>query len=479
MDAQIRFDSLFRPPAPIPHSKALGALALMRTLWRNPLEAWTEAHFVEPISRTRIATQEVLLVNEPQALRRVLLDNASNYERAPLQRRIMPPALRDGMLMSDGEQWRRQRKLLAPMFTRRAVQEYFAVTMRAVDALVQRWSRKIGKTFDVSADVTLLTLDVLERTIFSEGFGRSAQEVRRAMLTYFDALGTIEPFDLLGCPDFIPRLARFRARRETRVFNNVIDRMIGQRREMLARADAGAEVPADMLTLLLRARDAETGVGLSEDEVRANVLTFIVAGHETTADAIQWSLYLLSRSPEWSARVAAEAERASQLPAEERLDELVVTRAVVDESMRLYPPIAAITRAAVQADELSGVEVRPGTMIVIAPYVLHRHRKLWSAPEIFDPSRFLGSRKAQIERFAYLPFGSGPRMCIGHAFALQEAVLAVSTLMREFVLRPKPGERVWPVLKITLRPENGLPMYLARRERAGLRWAAEPEFARA
>jgi cytochrome P450 len=145
--------------------------------------------------------------------------------------------------------------------------------------------------------------------------------------------------------------------------------------------------------------------------------------------------------------------------------------------MRLYPPIAAITRAAVRADVLGGVEIQPGTMIVIAPYVLHRHRKLWNAPEMFDPSRFLGSRKEQIERFAYLPFGFGPRMCIGHAFALQEAVLAVSTLVREFVLRPNPDGRVWPVLKITLRPEHGLPMYLARREQAAVPCAAEPGFA--
>jgi cytochrome P450 len=208
---------------------------------------------------------------------------------------------------------------------------------------------------------------------------------------------------------------------------------------------------------------------MSEREVRANIITFIAAGHETTANAIMWSLFLLSQSPEWTERLAAEAAAANSHVAE-RADSLPQTRAVLDEALRLYPSIAAVTRSALHADHLGDVAVRPGTMIVIAPYVLHRHRRLWEEPDVFDPARFYGSARETVGRFSYMPFGFGPRMCIGQAFALQEATLVLSAITREFIPELIAGYKVWPVLKITIRPQNGLPMRLRLR--------ADPEFAK-
>ena len=210
-----------------------------------------------------------------------------------------------------------------------------------------------------------------------------------------------------------------------RLFESAIDTIVSTRRRRIAEDPGG--VPRDILTLLLEARDPETGAGLSEVEVRANILTFIAAGHETTANSITWSLFLLSQSPEWRARVQAEADRELDGDIDGIAERLVETRAVIEEANRLYPPIAAISRAALGPDELAGEPIRRGTMVVIAPYVLHRHRALWADPDSFDPNRFLNGARERIDRFAYLPFGVGPRICIGATLAMQEASIVVAT----------------------------------------------------
>jgi cytochrome P450 len=197
--------------------------------------------------------------------------------------------------------------------------------------------------------------------------------------------------------------------------------------------------------------------------VRSNILTFIAAGHETTANTLSWALFLLSQSPEWRRRVEAEVDRELAGPIAGIAERLVETRAVIEETIRLYPPIAAISRVALDRDELNGERVRPGSLIVISPYVLHRHRLLWDRPDAFDPRRFLGAAHAAIDRFAYLPFGAGPRKCIGSTFALQEATLVLAAIVRRFDFRLKPGHAVWPTLRVTLRPANGLPMILEKR----------------
>jgi len=259
----------------------------------------------------------------------------------------------------------------------------------------------------------------------------------------------------------VPRLGRIKARPALLFFDRAVDNIIATRRRRLA--EDTANIPDDILTLLLKAQDPETGQPMSEEEVRANIITFIAAGHETTANTISWSLFLLSQSPHWQERVVAEAEREIDSSVEGLAERLVETRAVIEEAMRLYPPLAAISRAAIAADELGGRHIEPGSMVVIAPYVLHRHRLLWERPDEFDPNRFLGPARDRIDRFAYLPFGVGPRICIGSAFALQEATLVVATVMKHFRLQPVPGRRVWPVLRVTLRPDGGLPMVVRRR----------------
>jgi len=444
------------PPFPEPLKTALGVGSLLLTLWRNPLEAWTRRHFDEPIVFERTALGEFVVVSDPGAIRHVLVDNASNYGKGELQRRVLGKAMRSGLLLAEGETWHGQRKALAPAFAHRAVTDFAPAMQAAIDDLTERWRALTdGSVIDVGAEMARLALDVLTHTVFAEGLGGDREEIRRNMRVYFDSVGHIDAFDLLGLPDFVPRVGRWRALSAENYFHAAVDRLLGARRRQLA-ADA-ARAPHDLLTLLLAARNEVTGRSLSEAEIRDNLVTFVAAGHETTANALTWSFYLLTLSPQWRDRLRREADGGAP--------ELVQARAVVEEALRLYPPLVAISREALAADELAGRRIGRGAMVVIAPYVLHRQLALWDRPEAFDPRRFLPERKAEIPRFAYLPFGAGPRICIGAAFALQEATLALSAITREFDLTVAPGHIVWPQQRVTLAPRGGLPVVVRRRSR--------------
>lgn len=453
----------FVSPVPAPRAEPLGLIALLRTLKTNPLEAWTQAHFEQPVVMGGLSIGRVAVVSDPDAIRRVLLDNNANYRKDWMQRRILSAGLANGLLSAEGNQWKVQRRALAPLFSRKTVLAFSGAMVDSAQALVERLARHQDRTVDVAVEATRTTLDVLERTIFSDGFGRDAEEIRLAMQSYFDTIGRIDLFDLIGVPAAVPRPSRWRLGPTLRLFEDAIDTVIATRRRQIA--DHKPDVPRDILTLLLEARDPETGTALSETEIRANVLTFIAAGQETTANCITWSLYLLSQSPEWRLRVQAEADREFGDGADDVADRLVETRAVIEETNRLYPPLAAMSRAALGPDELAGQHIGRGTMVVIAPYVLHRHRALWTKPDVFDPNRFLDGARDKIDRYAYLPFGAGPRICIGATFAIQEATIVVAAIMRNFDLELAPGHAVWPVLKVTLRPKDGLPMIVRRRIR--------------
>jgi len=434
---------------------------LLRVLASNPLEAWTAAHFEEPIVTTGLSIGRVAVVNEPSAIRRVLMTNTENYQKDWLQRRVLSAALANGLLTVESDRWKLQRRALAPLFSRKTVLSFSPAMVEAAETLIDRLYQREDQIVDFSDESTRITVDVLERTIFSDGFGRDPNEVRAAMSAYFDTVGRIDPFDILGLPSVVPRPTRMKLKPTLRFFEKTVDDIIAMRQRRLAAHPKN--VPPDILTLLLKARDPETGAALSDIDIRANILTFIAAGQETTANCITWTLYLLSQSREWRERVRAEADQEFDGSLEGFADRLPVTRAVIDETNRLYPPITAISRIALGPDELAGEPIKPGTMIVIAPYVLHRHRALWTKPNHFDPSRFLGDERTRIDRFAYLPFGVGPRICIGATFAIQEALIMVAALMRHFTLEMASECIPWPVQKVTLRPKDGLRMIVRRR----------------
>jgi cytochrome P450 len=437
-------------------------LDLLGRLRRNPLECWSAEFFREPIVEIKLPLLTAYVVNDPTAIRRVLMDNTQNYRKDRIQRRILSSGLGDGLLSVEGERWEMQRRALAALFAKRTVTSCAAAMLQAADQLMARLTRLgNGAVLDVAAAMTLVTLDVLALTIFSDGIGGDPEDFRSAMNAYFGVIGRIGVLDLLGLPPSVPRPGRARLRRTMAYFEGVIDQVIETRRRRLSSSESAP--PNDLLTLLLQAHDPATGRTMSLAEIRSNILTFLSAGHETTANALAWSVFLLSQSAEWRARVQQEAERELQGPVEGLADRLVVTKAVIEEALRLYPPIAAISRTAGQPDTLGQFQLRQGALVVVAPYVLHRHATLWDRPDVFDPARFLPDARSAVPRFAYLPFGIGPRTCIGAAFALQEATIVLAVLMSRFDLAMAPGAKAWPVQRVTLRPAGGLPMRLTLR----------------
>ncbi len=404
---------------------------------------------------------KVAVVSDPTAVRRILVEDQSAYHKSTLERRILSARLRNGLVAVDGGQWQRLRRTLAPMFGRKTIAAFAPAMMDVIEAMLHRWrSRPDGSVVVIKTEMLRLALDSLLRCIFADGLG-DPDAVAAATVRYYSVCGTMDPFDVLGFPDFIPRLTRLRERPIMQEFDEGLNEAIRERRRHLA---AHPEAPQDMLGAMLAARDPETEEPMTEAEVKDNVMTFIFGGQETTSSALTWALYLLSQSTEWRERVIAEADRVSDSPPETAVEALIETRAVVEEALRLYPPIIAITRNAARCTEILGNTIERGTLVVMPPYVIHRHRLLWREPDLFDPRRFLPGASETIPRYAYLPFGMGPRMCVGAGFAMQEATLALAAIMRQFVLELAPGESVWPVQKnFTMRPRDGLSMRATRR----------------
>jgi cytochrome P450 len=430
-------------------------------LRRNPIEIWREADFERPISIGRSILGLRAAAHDPAAVRRVFLDNVANYRKDDLQLRILSPGLGHGMLTAEGESWRAQRQALAPLFSPRQVAE-FAPAMQTVAAttVARVGNRRDGAVTDVGQLMSRVALEVLEQTLFSQGIGREASEFQRAVTDYFNSFGRLDPLDLVGAPAFLPRLGRLRGRPALRFFDAAVESIIESRKRLV---DSGREAPRDLLTLLFGAKDPQTGRGLPEPDIRANIVTFIGAGHETTANGLTWSLYLLSQSPEWRERAEDEADRVFDPRRPASFEKCETLRAVFEEALRLYPPAAMLSRQAIADDEILGVRIPAGTVVVIAPYVLHRRRGLWDNPDAFDPSRFLPGRRDRIDRFAYIPFGAGPRICIGMPFAMQEATILLANLLRAFRFELVEGHPVMPQQRVTLRPREGMKMHARRR----------------
>lgn len=457
IDAAVR-GTRFRPPAPEPLARPPDIFTFLKGARANPLSTWTRAHFEEPIIVSEGVLGHVAVLSDPAAIRHVLVDHAENYRKDDLQRRVLAPGLGEGLLTAEGDAWRRQRRALAPLFTPKTVATFQAPMREAAERLARRLRRRgEGREVNMALEMTRVTLDVLERTIFTHGLARDPDALSRAITRYFEAIGPIDPLDVFGLPDWIPRLGRLRARPALRFFDEIVDELIEARKSLLAR---GGEAPRDLLTLLLEATDPQTGQGLSDLEVKANVVTFIGAGHETTANALSWAIYLVSQAPDVRERLESEVDAAGP---EAPLSALPYARAVMEEAMRLYPPVPFMSRAAVAEDRVAGFRIPKGSLVMIAPWVLHRHRRLWEDPDGFDPARFLPGRRETIDRFAYLPFGAGPRVCIGAAFSLQEAVTVLARVAAEARFELRPGHAVMPVHRVTLRPSGGLPMTLRLR----------------
>jgi cytochrome P450 len=410
---------------PHPLTRNLSLFQFLRTVRDNAIATFSTEAFERDIIESQVLGLRIFLLNDPAGIKHVLLDNVANYGKTELMRRILEPGLGKGLITSEGETWRRHRRIMAPSFDHRSIQAYSPIMTETAEDLLGRWAvLPAGAVIDVAAAMMAATLTIISRTMFSSDSDGVAGIVERGVGRY-QAEMRPNLLDFLGAPNWLAGFHRPGiARRTLGALDAAIDRLITERGRS---GEGGAR---DLLGRLIAARDAETGGGMTAQEIRDQVVTIFLAGHETTAVALTWTWYLLSQHPAEEARLHAELDAVlgGRAPRHEDLARLPYTRMVIEESMRLYPPVPNQERAALADDVICGRRVPRGAMIAIIPWVLHRHRRLWDRPDRFDPERFAPERAAARPRFAYLPFSGGPRICIGAAFAMAEAMLLLATI---------------------------------------------------
>ncbi len=442
-------------------AEAPSSRGFVRSLRDNAIGIFPPQAFEEEIVFRRVFGRRQVIMSRPAGIQHILVDNAANYRRTAAGIRILRPLLGRGLLLSQGEDWRRQRRTLAPAFAPRTLPILARHVARAAHAATVSLEAAGAGPVNLLAAMQYLALEIAGASMFSLEVEHYGAELRGLITGYARRLGRPNLLDFMLPPSIpSPRdVLRWRFRRR---WLRLIGRIIAARR---AHGEAGA--PRDLFDLMASAADPESGALFPPRRLADQVATMIVAGHETTAVALFWSLYLLAGSPEIQERLAAEVAGVDLGPdnAAAALGALVYTRAVVQEAIRLYPPAFTLARQAIKPDTAGGVPIPANTVVLIAPWVLHRHRRLWDRPEVFDPSRFMPDA-APPGRFAYLPFGVGPRVCIGAQFALTEAVLVLATLIQAFRIERGDDIPVVPRAVVTTQPDHPPPFLLHPRSSA-------------
>lgn len=390
------------------------------------------------------------MVMDPGAIRQMLLDKLDDYPKSLVTKNLLKPAIGDSLFIAQGAHWRWQRRTAAPVFTHRNMMNLAPIMTAAAERATERVTAAGPRAVNFLDEMVTTTFDVIADVTFSGGDTFDRDGVHNAIDDYISEAGKISLFDILGAPDWLPRPGRVMSGKAMRDMKSVADRAIEERG-----VRGPSDVP-DLLDLLLGGEDPKSGRKMNTAELRDNLLTFIVAGHETTALTLAWSMYLVAfdQGVQDAARAEAQSVLQGRAATGDDVQHLPLIRQIIDEALRLYPPAGVVSRTAMANDVMCGREVRKGDTVMIPIYALHRSKVLWDDPDAFRPDRFV-DRKA-INRYAYLPFGDGPRICIGASFALQEAVIILATMLSRFKVKPVPGRDPDPVMILTLRPDGGV-----------------------
>jgi cytochrome P450 len=438
-----------------PATKPLGLWQAYRTARRNVLELIPEAAYREPVL-TGGKNPGWVMVTDPEALERVFKTRAHAYIKSGVMKRLMRPRRGENLAIADHATARWQRRAMAAAFTPGAAEACTPLIRDAAEAAVGRiakaapgrldlYPEMVTTTCDVICDIALSGREAVDRTVLADSVNAYIRDVARVSI-----------FDLLGAPYWVPRPGEIVHGARGRM-DRLIDGIIAQRRSR------GPGDPPDFLDRLLAARDPETGQTLDALSLRNNLAGFLFAGHETSALALTWALYLCAAAPAVQERAADEAQTTFGAGGEDLAHRLSYTRQIIEEALRLYPPAGFLTRTAAEDDELAGQPVQPGMTVILPIFALHRHARIWEAPDIIDPDRFSPENGAKRHRFAFLPFGAGPRICIGASLAMTETQIVLASILARFRVSLPAGFTPEPKMWFTLRPATGMPLDVARR----------------
>lgn len=447
-------DGFFYPP----HAKVLRQDEnLLKATWmflRNPIEGFRPMAYNQPITSVPAFGKKLHVITDPEGMMAVLGTQAKKFTKAPIDARILGPATKEGLLSVHGEQWKRQRKSVAPMFAKRHMSDLAPL----VTDVLHDFTAQLDKQPEVELNAAMaeLTFDVLAKALLGDPQGLDKDKLKFATRNVVTGAGTLRPDDLLPFPRWVPRPISPKGKRALRKLKGAADELLAARK--LQPEDN------DLVSLLTSAQDPHTGQHLSPREQRDNLIGFFIAGHETTALTLTWALYLCGMHQKTAQRIREEvtAVCGDGDIAYDDIDKLTFTRAVLDETMRLYPPAPMLNRECVEDTEILGREIETGDTFLLVNYIMHRTERLWDNPNAFDPDRFIRQPELRAKGAPYMPFGAGPRICVGMAFAIMEAVMALGTLMRDYDIEVPDDCYPRALMTVTLRPEGGVPARLVR-----------------
>jgi len=447
----------FVPPYPPRPTEPLSVIEMLRRSRKNFLTIFSESAFNYELMSLQVLNRRIFICNSPDTVRHAFVAENAHFERkAPQMRNALKPLLGDGLFISDGETWRSRRRIVGPIVHGARLPQFAPIMVEAALETCNRWADR--PRIDALAEMAHLTAEIICRTIFGRSLGHEkAGEIVEGFSDYQRSVGQVDVLSLLGMPEWFPRLHGPAIHRSVRRITAILDGIIEACDSAPDRADS-------VIGMLLDSTD-EHGGRLPRDAVRNEAAVIFMAGHETTANCLAWTWYLLSQAPDVEARLHAElaAVLDGRAPNQADLPALVYTRAVIEESLRLYPPVPLLAREALVDEKLRSREVRAGSLVIVVPWLLHRHRKHWENPDHFMPERFMPGAPTP-DKHVYVPFSVGPRVCAGLSFGLTEAVLCLAVLAQSFRLRLEPGAVIEPVCRLTLRPGDSVPMTVERRK---------------
>ncbi|WP_017930953.1 cytochrome P450 [Robiginitomaculum antarcticum] len=439
-----------------PHAQPLkGTENLAYATWkfmRNPLEGFGPLSYRQGITSVKHLGTQMHIVTAPEGMNDILVKHTAKFTKSPIDARILGPATKEGLLSVHGKQWKMQRRAVAPIFRARHMADLSPLVHTVVDGFKSRLGA--GRDVELNGAMADLTFDILAKALLGDPKGLDRDRLKKATRRVVTSAGTLRPDDLIPWPRGTPRPIGPRGYAALRRLKSAADHLINSRQ-----SDAGD----DLVGLLIGAQDPKTGQRLSRREQRDNLIGFFIAGHETTALTLTWALYLMAMDKGAQTRVRAEARAVGiDKISFETLDQLPFTRAVIDETMRLFPPAPIINRECHEACEVLGRAINPGDILLLCPYIMHRRDALWENALAFDPDRFIRNPDLRSKAAPFMPFGAGPRVCVGASFALMESVMGLASLMAEYDITVADDCFPRPLMTVTLRPEGGIKARLNR-----------------
>ncbi|GAA0409734.1 cytochrome P450 [Cocleimonas flava] len=452
----------FIPPYPKRHTKEINPFQALYYAQQDLLSIWDEESFEVEFMHRKILKQNIFIANSPDLVRYIFVEAKENYERkSPQMRRALEPLLGDGLFISDGDTWASRRKIQMPLFDSAHIKMFSRVMTSTIHEMAEEWAKvPEGGEVNVHTEMGKLTAEIIARTLFGEKLGsENSAAVVDAFAAYQSVVKQMALSNFLGLPDWWPNVnAKVgKARKAAKTIHNAVDAII-------AKAEEGGH-DGTLVAELLKANQTESGIDtMTKEQIRNELIVLFMAGHETTANVLAWTWYLISQAPEVEKKLHAELDEVLQgrTPEFADVDKLKYTRAILDETMRLYPPVPILSREALEGDTIRGKKVPPGSIMLIVPWLIQRHKKYWDKPDHFIPERFMPDAPKPI-KFTYIPFSAGPRVCLAKNFGIIESVLSIAILAQKFRLSLDENQKVEHECRLTLRPKGRLPMKIQNR----------------